>query len=78
MIIKNNNFHIFVILVSIIYYFLLRKYYKDFKQSNVFFLILYIFVIFYLFAYLSSYTNIFNEKISEIPELFYPSSIDII
>lgn len=85
-----TNFHLFVIFVTVIYYFIQKK--NKLKSNMAIILnVSYIPIVLYTLAYLLTYTSVFNSsiqnniKISEPTSLFksnvnhvYPSSVDII
>lgn len=86
-----TNFHLFVIFVTVIYYFIQKK--NKLKSNMAILLnVSYIPIVLYTLAYLLKYTSVFNSSIQnnniKMPEptsLFkgnvnhvYPSSVDII
>lgn len=82
MLLNNNNFHLFVIISSVIYYFLIKKYRSNVKSNFLFLLnILYVPVVLYIFAYIHSTTKFFNQfKITDDFSSnlsMYPSSVDL-
>lgn len=88
MLLYNNNFHLYVIFVTVIYYFLIKKYSSNPKNKWIYMLnIIYIPAILYALAYLLTNTNLIQtlttENIKKIPYdmsniSIYPSSVDII
>lgn len=75
----NNNFHLFVIISTILYYFLIKKSRSKIDSNFLFLLnVIYLPVILYIFAYVYSNTKFFrltDDLSSEVS--MYPSSVDI-
>ena len=66
MLLYNNNFHLYVIFVTVIYYFLIKKYRSNPKSRWMFILnIIYIPAILYVIAYLLTNTNFIQTINSE-------------
>lgn len=78
MLLNNNNFHLFVIITSLLHYFFMKRYRLQ-KSNFLFFLnIIYLPFVLYTFAYINSTTNFFKLTGDVSSDLsMYPSSIDV-